>query len=217
MARNKTTAVAEKFAAKLKYDITFDSIAVALKDISYSVILWNTDKGDELLRKYNLTSTAKEKKAFTYSSETVKIVFVDSTLPSDSKILCLLHEAGHVLQHFPLKNKSAEYMEIEADTFAYTVLNTKKPQSRYIIIALAVLLSVASCAFTWAVFVINSTEHEGNTKSVLTSLKTSDTVYINPSGTKYHISGCRYITEKSFAVNLQEAQKEYTPCKVCIK
>lgn len=41
------------------------------------------------------------------------------------------------------------------------------------------------------------------------------TVYITPSGTKYHRQGCRTIKNSSQPIPLSQAQASYTPCKVC--
>ena len=40
-------------------------------------------------------------------------------------------------------------------------------------------------------------------------------VYINPSGSKYHKYGCRYVNEKSRPVLLKSVEKQFQPCKVC--
>ena len=41
-------------------------------------------------------------------------------------------------------------------------------------------------------------------------------VYITPSGKKYHLEGCDYLSEKAMAVSLADAQKaEYEACEYC--
>jgi len=44
----------------------------------------------------------------------------------------------------------------------------------------------------------------------------AQTVYITKSGTKYHKSDCRYLSQSKIAVDLKEAvDRGYTPCSVC--
>lgn len=41
-------------------------------------------------------------------------------------------------------------------------------------------------------------------------------VYITNTGTKYHNSGCRYLSKSKIPISLENAQTDgYTPCKVC--
>lgn len=42
-----------------------------------------------------------------------------------------------------------------------------------------------------------------------------DIVYITKTGKKYHRQGCRYLKQSKIAIEREEAQKYYTPCKVC--
>ena len=44
----------------------------------------------------------------------------------------------------------------------------------------------------------------------------AQTVYITKSGTKYHTSDCRYLSQSKIAVDLTEAvDRGYLPCSVC--
>lgn len=44
----------------------------------------------------------------------------------------------------------------------------------------------------------------------------AQTVYITKSGTKYHKSDCRYLSQSKIAVDLKEAvDRGYLPCSVC--
>lgn len=44
----------------------------------------------------------------------------------------------------------------------------------------------------------------------------AQTVYITKSGTKYHKSDCRYLSQSKIAVDLKEAvDRRYLPCSVC--
>lgn len=42
------------------------------------------------------------------------------------------------------------------------------------------------------------------------------TVFVMKTGTKYHLSSCRYVTHDSTSMKLSKAEKNgYTPCSVC--
>lgn len=44
----------------------------------------------------------------------------------------------------------------------------------------------------------------------------AQTVYITKTGTKYHVSSCRYLRESKISVSLSEARdRGYGPCSVC--
>jgi hypothetical protein len=43
----------------------------------------------------------------------------------------------------------------------------------------------------------------------------SQTVYITRTGHKYHRDGCRYLKSR-IPISLQEAKRQYSPCKVCM-
>ena len=48
------------------------------------------------------------------------------------------------------------------------------------------------------------------------STPSGDTVYVTNSGSKYHRSGCRYLSKSSVPISRSEAvQQGYTACKVC--
>ena len=44
---------------------------------------------------------------------------------------------------------------------------------------------------------------------------TTLTVYRTRSGTKYHRSGCRYLSKSKIPISLEEAKRSYGPCSVC--
>lgn len=40
-------------------------------------------------------------------------------------------------------------------------------------------------------------------------------VYITKSGSKYHLDGCRYLSQSKIAIDLEAAKQKYGPCSVC--
>ena len=62
----------------------------------------------------------------------------------------------------------------------------------------------------------SSATQESSTQQTASSDNQGTTVYITPTGKKYHNAGCRTIKNSSTAMSLSEAKAEgYTPCKVC--
>lgn len=41
------------------------------------------------------------------------------------------------------------------------------------------------------------------------------TVYITKTGSKYHSSGCRYLSKSKIPISLDAAKRLYSPCSVC--
>lgn len=94
----------------------------------YKLIFYNTDYGDKELERYGLNDDALTTNAFTYSG-TAKIIFINHNVSPEDKTYLLYHELGHILLgHFEnhriaLTNKYL--LDIEADTFAYMLLNKR--------------------------------------------------------------------------------------------
>ena len=45
--------------------------------------------------------------------------------------------------------------------------------------------------------------------------KATDTVFATRTGSKYHRSGCRFLSKSQIPYSLEEAKRRYSPCKVC--
>ena len=45
--------------------------------------------------------------------------------------------------------------------------------------------------------------------------KATDTVFATRTGSKYHRSGCRFLSKSQIPYSLEEAKTRYSPCKVC--
>lgn len=49
----------------------------------------------------------------------------------------------------------------------------------------------------------------------VTVLSEAQTVYITKTGSKYHRSGCRYLSRSQIPISLESAMRSYGPCSVC--
>lgn len=216
---------AEKFKNKsLKGNVNFKTASSYLQSIGFPVLFYNTGKDNELLVKYNLTELSKTVKGFTVCRKDFKAVFIDDSSPCEEKLYVLLHEAAHiVLGHMDKRDiKDGRLIEMEADAFAYAVLNPPKSNlPKVIAICLTVLLTV------FGVYL-----YEKDSKTIFkedipiktaivtqTEVQTQEqaqTVYVTPKGAKFHRSDCRYVKNKDCKTFTRtQALEKYSPCSVC--
>ncbi len=222
------TAYKIKKALKGK-NLTFVNVEKELNNLGYSVVLFNTPKGDEELARYKLEHK-KHLKAFTYT-KTVHIVFIDGSLHADDRLYLALHELGHiVLGHVgdgKLVTRNSVLIDIEADNFAYSIIKGKEKfpftyvAAAVIIIALMATMYQNNAKTPTFVYESNQiSESETTTipqpETIAPSETVSDSVYVTPSGTKFHKQGCRYIKNKEVTeYSRDDALNKYAPCSVC--
>ena len=197
--------------------LTFVNVEKVLKDLGYSVILFNTLAGDAEIKRYNLECERNTLKAFTYS-QTAHNVFINGALHSDDRLYLALHELGHIaLGHIgdgKVMTRNAILIDIEADNFAYSIIRNERSNSLYLIVAIfilcfSVLLNVGVVE-THNAFV-GSFDKNTEQQSQMT-----ETVYVTPSGSKFHRQDCIYTKDKELTeLQHDEAIKSYQPCKVC--
>lgn len=231
---HSTLRTAKKFIKHdLKYHVNNDAIIAYLQKIGYSVIFFD-DMPNCVLDAYKLSEYSKDLDAFTFIDENDKFVFVRKGLTEAKQMYALLHETGHIVnghlsyERLPVSDRLDE---MEAETFAYTVLHYKKPQYWQWLVAAfcALTLSVCSVKYMYGnqpqenlpvitpnppvlAAPITTVRPEENTNSE----NMSDIVYITKTGKTYHRETCRYAKDKNCtALSRAEAEKNYTPCKVC--
>lgn len=204
---NKIYKLARRLKRKYK-KIDVQSIISELQTHGYDTVFFNTPKGDELLRAYGLNPGSS--RAFTYCGIT-KVVFVDNALHTSDKICVMLHELGHIeLKHIGGNSKYIDscLSEIEADAYAYSVLNNKLT-SKKIIASLVMVILISSLSF-WAI----TTTGQEITPNVTNN---DSTVYVTPSGNRYHRQTCTFARRSAAtALDIAEAQKCFLPCYYCI-
>ncbi len=210
--------------------LTFVNAERIANELGYSVVFFNTLEGDIEVIRYELQKECETQKSFVYS-ETAKIIFIDGALHSGDKLNLLLHEIGHIILghvgdgNLIIRNKIL--IDIEADHFAYQIIYGEKKTVLYILIA-SILLSTS---IIFGAFHVNKaadavpvyseatvyTEQPTETQSYTSSEAVSETVYVTPSGTKFHRSDCRYVKSKNNLTELTrtDAVQKYTPCSVC--
>ncbi len=198
----------------IKGDVSAPNIIKYLEKRGYSVVFFNTPKGDKLLETCGLE--IGDTKAFTVCG-TTKTVFVDDLLHVTDKVYALLHECAHiVLSHIGnneihLQNKRKT--ENEAEAFAYKVLNYS-PTRRIRNVIIAVLSSFLLIAGTY--FCTEALTADSSPKTPVSAETLPEMVYITSSGAKYHDKTCYYVEDRAVAeLPKEEAQKIHTSCSMC--
>lgn len=211
-----------------------------LASIGYTIIPFNTPDGDELVKAYGLDWEKDNLKSFTCCEHNgINAVFIDNTLHNNDKLYLILHEIGHImLNHVgdgKIMHRDKLYSDIEAETFAFEVLNYKNNTGKAIGMLMFVVISFASGYFlsnisfkqpraqALAVNTITSVQQTPLATPKLDicyntqSENTEDVVYVTSSGKKYHLKDCRYIKNKTniTALSIEQAQNNHAPCSVC--
>lgn len=104
----------------------YESIKQFLHSKGYKILFYETDKENDILRKYDLLDCSKNVNAFTVCKGDLKAVFINQSMTAENEIYSLLHETGHIiLNHLHIDKSlvSVRLQEMQAETFAYRVLS----------------------------------------------------------------------------------------------
>ena len=206
---NLATKAAIKFIKKdIRKKVDFDSISAYLQKRGYTIIFYDVNSGHKLLEQLNLTEYAQKTQAFTVCSETASFIFIQSGVPSEDKLYLLLHETGHiVLKHLnSIKfTVNTRWQDIEADAFAYSVLNPPK-KNRTLTATIILLIAL----------LIGSLLSNSSAPKTVPVTNAAEYVLITPSGRKYHRESCIYVKNKDCStITKDEAENTHAPCLVC--
>lgn len=214
---------AKKLYRHLKGTVNIPNIISFIESKGYNVVFFNTEDGDDLIKRYGIDR--KNVPSFIYTG-TTRVVFVDDLIHPKDKLYCLLHEYGHlILNHIKeseIHTVSRWSTECEADAFAYFVMNYSPMKTlRSVVFALlsAVLIVICTRAYvapTHEPYMSTEVSSAVNVPRVTSNSAAVQTVYVTPSGRKFHRANCRYVKSKDVAeLARNEAEKTYDPCSVC--
>ena len=192
-----------KFLKLIKYDISIDGLVWYLQADKWSVVFFNTKEGDRIVSQLGLTKEADKKQAFTYCKNGMRFVFIDNCVDEEGQQALLLHEIGHiVLKHLNgFVNPDSMQCQMEANNFVGAVLQLHKNRQLY-------MRCVICAAITLAVLTV--------TISSVAAYNACRTVYVTPSGSKYHTDDCSAVDyNTAYDVPIYKAKRHYGPCKLC--
>ena len=204
---------ANKFYKSINGKIEFEVVEKHIKKLGYEVLFFNTPVGNAELARYGQTEKAKTLKAFTYVG-TAKIVFINDLLSVEDKLYLLLHEVGHImLKHLEFERISTHnkiLLDINADSFVYFLLSRKQKT------VFPAVISVAIVAIVAVIFLCFFAKGSLSPASNYISGAKSDYVLITSTGSHYHRENCGALSGSLTAhLEHEEAQKLFTPCKIC--
>lgn len=213
---NSITKQAKKFVRReLKRKVSFDTLAQYAKHLGYIIIFYRHNEPNDIIIKYGLKTKLLNKPALTACKGNTKYIFINADCSVEHKLIFLAHEIGHiVLGHLDIDKNifDTELCEIEADTFAHEMLHYKPHRcTLWVIIALCVALCASIC---FGIYSVSRNKSQCNDYTFVS--EQTETVYITPTGTKFHRESCRYVQNKNCTSLLRsEAEKNYEPCKAC--
>lgn len=197
----------------LKNRITSENVIACLKSKGFMVVFY--DKNGDILRQYGLEkhiAYANSVNAFTYICSERKFVFVSDSMSGENLLLVLLHELAHIeFGHLEKAKGLRELLkeEMEADAWAYGILNPPKKTGVLKNIAIGIIIFlVGMCAAN--IGSIKKISAQGRNESSI------ENVYVVQADMTYHQSKCQCLKENEFTVrSKKEAEKGYVPCTVC--
>lgn len=218
---------AKKLYRHLKGAVNIPNIISFIESKGYNVVFFNTEDGDDLIKRYGIER--KNVPSFIYTG-TTRVVFVDDLIHPKDKLYCLLHEYGHlILNHVKeseIHTVSRWSTECEADAFAYFVMNYSPMKTlRSAIFALLSAVLIIICTFFCTnayispvpeAYIPTEVSPVISVPQTTPSNTVAQTVYVTPSGSKFHRANCRYVKSKNVTeLERNEAEQTYSPCSVC--
>ena len=175
---------------------------------------------DNLLDRYieslGATECAAHTDAFTYRDHMKVTIFVRYNCSQFKKMSLLLHEIGHIVLGHNIRNLN-EYEEYEADYFAIECQKAKS-NAKPILITALVALTICVIFFTLIQLGNTSAIRPANTSDNQVVTDSSDSVYITPSGNKFHRNDCVFVENRNDIVQLDRNEAiamNKEPCQVC--
>lgn len=210
------TKTAIRFIKNINGNKTFEAITEYLKTKGCAVNFFIESERELLADKHELASHIVKKDAFTVLEDDIIYIYILSEASPEDKLYLLLHEVGHIeLKHLSTNALTCNIRlhDIEADAFAYTVLNP--PKSNKLPVITAVVLT-AILSFTSGVYSAPKAITAQVVPSAVETVSETEYVYITRTGEKYHRKSCIHVKGKECTkLLIEEVQKNYEPCSVC--
>lgn len=220
---NSIKTAACQLLCDLQEDINLpDLVHYAETKLDWLVVYYNTEKGDALIRNFdpNLSNFDKKEDGFCYKTVYGKYIFLDNNQNPEQKLCALVHEIGHILlghlDEGKIQNRTQN--EVETNVFVKYVLFPKRLDmirfqfSRKKIRVLSVVIAaVPISALSLAYFMPSGAPAIGH----IPASTGNKTVYVTPSGSRYHAANCKFAGDGAIAIPLERAKESYAPCSYC--
>lgn len=229
-----------------EFNITSENLNIKtleeiIKNQGYEIYDFGADeeKVNAILKKLNLEEVSKSKNAFTYSSNTIKAVFINKNVGITERTELLLHEEIHIylghLNNTTLENEE-EVLRFSTELKKQLKLNNLTALisifTIFAIIVVVIIILITTnttnkknaiepiqSVYTSIVEVTISNTELTTTTEETTTFGTSnleEVVYITKKGNKYHKKNCYIIkNHEVIEISKEKAEKLYEPCKIC--
>lgn len=218
--KNKAT----KLFRKLKRGTDFLSVKQYYEKKGWKIVSFNNDSQiiTELHLQNNINSNG-----FIYCDETVKYIFIRSSLTPKEKRNVMFHEAGHIELNHMYSDLNSAAKEREATAFADVMIRkcADKDKCKLVICNAVIIVILASVCTVLFSHINTPTAEQINTERAETSIFDVQNppdelsyVYVTPAGKKYHLENCAHIRNNAAKrmIDIKTAAQLYKPCLNCI-
>lgn len=217
---NEKNAINQAKSLLRKYKlgkITLDNLIYMIEDQGYEIIEYSLVEKNSMLGTLNLEKYSQGCKAFSYSGNGLKIVFIREDTNTNDKTYALSHELGHIACGH-MKESGTSPLEVkeerEANEFAHYILHpdlitlavakyheNKRLAVIAIIIAVCLIITIPVVSF-----LVKQSSYYGE-------------YYVTETGSCYHEENCIFIKDKKTVRRLTERDYysgKYDPCQICL-
>lgn len=203
-----------------EFNITSENLNIKtleeiIKNQGYEIYDFGADeeKVNAILKKLNLEEVSKSKNAFTYSSNTIKAIFINKNVGITERTELLLHEEIHIyLGH--LNNTT---LENEEEVLKFSIELKKQLRINNLIAWITIFSTVVIVIII--LMTTNTNGRKNTIEPITTHIETTVTeeqVYITKNGGKYHKKNCYTIkNHEVIEISKEQAEQLYKPCKIC--
>ena len=221
-----------RFLIKLRYNVDFLPVKHYYERNGWKIIYFA--ETNKILEKFGLQEKAKTEKGFIYTVDNFKYIFIKKSLSDIEKRNVIFHEAGHIELNHKYSELDDEEIENQAKEFASVLIKHCGKNNRFSSIAVSII-SVLIIGISIVIHHTASGDAALSTTSntsiyynqdaytqhsvALDELQNGyESVFVTPSGHKYHLQNCFYIryNNRAFEIDIETAKKSYSPCSYCM-
>ncbi|MBR5236907.1 MAG: ImmA/IrrE family metallo-endopeptidase [Clostridia bacterium] len=210
---------------KLYSTLTYENLQHIIEEKGFQVVPYkkynNSKDISACIAKLNLENEIQQHDSFLYLNNNLKLVFINSDLPTKDKCILLCHELGHIVDP-ALLTSALSHSTIQREEFANQFSFYLQNPSYFVrLLSFFSLKPVTITILTIFLFlVVGFGLHITHTYLHIPTLQIETTeYYVTPSGDKYHNHFCVIVKNRNnvSAYPLNELiENGYEPCRLCI-